>query len=112
MEGVSAPKENKCWEREALGALPKEQLIELVMALQERVAELERWLGMNSQNSSRPPSSDLPGTERAKPPATAGSAGQENACGAELDWASPFQFIIRTWKAAPRGLAWVSRGHM
>jgi len=70
VEWVSAPKENKCWEREALGALPKEQLIELVMALQERVAELERRLGMNSQNSSRPPSSDLPGTERAKPPAT------------------------------------------
>lgn len=36
-----------------------------VVGLTARVAELEARLGQNSTNSSRPPSSDLPGTRRA-----------------------------------------------
>jgi transposase len=62
--------------------LSREELIELVGALKEvvqvlqgenaklreRVGELERWLGMNSQNSSKPPSSDAPWAP--KPPAS------------------------------------------
>lgn len=40
------------------------QLMALVGALTQRVAELEEKLGQNSSNSSRPPSSDVPGTPR------------------------------------------------
>jgi transposase len=36
----------------------REELIALVVALQARVAELERRLGLNSSNSGKPPSSD------------------------------------------------------
>lgn len=55
------------FDREALEALPKKVLIDIILALQEqvellelRVAELERKLAQNSNNSSRPPSSDPP----------------------------------------------------
>jgi transposase len=40
---------------------------EQIVALQARVTELERRLGQNSQNSSRPPSSDTPGRVRPAP---------------------------------------------
>jgi transposase len=57
--------------REALGRLSKDDLIELLLwqqeqiaALTARVEELERQLGMNSHNSSRPPSSDGPEVAR------------------------------------------------
>lgn len=43
------------------GCLERDRII---AALEARVAELERRLGQNSQNSSRPPSSDPPGTAR------------------------------------------------
>lgn len=57
--------------REVLELATKEQLIDLILMLQEkyeaqlavhqaRIAELERRLGMNSSNSSKPPSSDSP----------------------------------------------------
>lgn len=59
--------------RQALEGLSKSELIDLVLQLwrenaelRARVEELERRLGMNSQNSSRPPSSDGPDGERAK----------------------------------------------
>lgn len=59
--------------RQALEGLSKSQLIDLVMQLwrenaelRTRVEELERRLGMNSQNSSKPPSSDGPDAERPK----------------------------------------------
>src|ERR1700692_2314450 len=38
--------------------LSREELIALVAALRAHVAELERRLGLNSSNSSKPPSSD------------------------------------------------------
>jgi len=57
--------------REELSALSKEQLIELCLAQQEliyglldRVEALERRLGLNSRNSSKPPSSDGPQAPR------------------------------------------------
>ena len=37
------------------------QLEEEIIQLEKRIEELERLLGMNSKNSSKPPSSDLPG---------------------------------------------------
>jgi transposase len=37
----------------------------LVGALTQRMAELEQRLAQNSSNSSRPPSSDVPGSARA-----------------------------------------------
>ena len=42
--------------RQALEQATKEELIDLVLALFARVEELERRLGMNSSNSSKPPS--------------------------------------------------------
>lgn len=50
----------------ALSQLSKEELIALLLAQGERIAELERRLGLNSGNSSKPPSSDGP----KKPPRT------------------------------------------
>lgn len=44
--------------RESPADLTREELLALVAALQGRIAELERRLGLNSQNSSKPPSSD------------------------------------------------------
>ena len=59
--------EQKPLTRELLEKASKKQLIEIVLALRkeneelkQRVAELERRLGMNSNNSSKPPSSDPP----------------------------------------------------
>jgi transposase len=63
--------------REALESLSKEQLIDLVLqqqeqieilggrigALEAHIAELEQRLGKNSQNSSKPPSTDGPGAK-------------------------------------------------
>jgi transposase len=46
--------------REQLEALDKEALIELILKLAARVAQLEARLNQNSKNSSKPPSSDSP----------------------------------------------------
>ena len=46
--------------REELEALEKGALVELVLALVAKVAELEARLNQNSSNSSKPPSSDPP----------------------------------------------------
>src|SRR4249919_2599509 len=43
---------------ESAAELSREELIALVGALRAHVAELERRLGLNSSNSSKPPSSD------------------------------------------------------
>jgi transposase len=65
---------------EELLTLPREELVKIILeqdgqvstltellnGMAEEVAELKRRLGMNSQNSSKPPSSDLPGTPRPK----------------------------------------------
>ncbi len=44
--------------RDALCLLSKDELIDLVLAQEARLAELERRLGLNSRNSGKPPSSD------------------------------------------------------
>ncbi len=44
--------------REALALLSKDQLIDLILAQEARLCELERRLGLNSTNSGKPPSSD------------------------------------------------------
>ncbi len=44
--------------RDALALLSKDELIDLVLALEARLAKLERRLGLNSTNSGKPPSSD------------------------------------------------------
>ena len=61
--------------REALENFSKEQFIDLVLVLveqnrqlQARVQELERRLNTYSTNSSNPPTSDPPGTEKKKSP--------------------------------------------
>src|SRR5438128_12377596 len=43
-------------------------LAQRVVALEAEVRDLQARLGQNSTNSSRPPSSDLPGTPRKRPP--------------------------------------------
>jgi transposase len=45
-------------DRAALNQLSKDDLIALLLAQGERIAELERRLGLNSGNSGKPPSSD------------------------------------------------------
>jgi len=47
---------------EALEGLTREELIALVLSQAARIAALEERLGQNSRNSSKPPSSDGPGT--------------------------------------------------
>ena len=42
----------------ALSQLSKDELIALLLAQGERIAALERRLGLNSGNSGKPPSSD------------------------------------------------------
>ena len=77
--------------RQALLQLSKGELIDiifrqqaLILQLAERIEELERRLGMNSRNSSRPPSSDAPQTPRrqtkptGRPPG--GQPGHEGHC--------------------------------
>ena len=44
--------------REALAVLSKDELIDLLLAQEARLAELERRLGLDSRNSGKPPSSD------------------------------------------------------
>jgi transposase len=44
--------------REELEKLDKSTLIEIILSLDKRIAELEARLNMNSSNSSKPPSSD------------------------------------------------------
>ena len=43
------------------------QLKKRIQQLERRIENLERLLGMNSKNSSKPPSSDLPGISAASP---------------------------------------------
>lgn len=45
-------------DRETLSLLSKDELIDLLLAQDARLAELERRLGLNSTNSGKPPSSD------------------------------------------------------
>ena len=88
--------------REALQSRSQDELIELVLALAplvERVEALEREvahlkarLGQNSQNSSKPPSTDPPGAERPKkepsgrgPGAQPGHPGVSRALAAKVD---------------------------
>ena len=44
--------------RNVLALLSKDELIDLLMAQEARIAELERRLGLNSRNSGKPPSSE------------------------------------------------------
>ena len=70
MDGV--PPLPKVLDRETLRRMPHEALIDVILflvqrqeKLEERIAELESRLNQTSQNSSKPPSSDPPGTTRA-----------------------------------------------
>lgn len=88
--------------RERLQSRSKDELIELVLALapliqrvealEREVAQLKARLGQNSQNSSKPPSTDAPGTKRPpkacsgrRPGAQPGHRGITRALAAEVD---------------------------
>ena len=45
--------------REALEKLSKSELIDIILSFSEKIAELEARLNQNSQNSSKPPSTDV-----------------------------------------------------
>jgi transposase len=64
--------------RETLKQLSHDQLCDIVLKLVERVEDLERRLNQNSSNSSKPPSSDPPGTQRKpkRPPSGKSPGGQ------------------------------------
>jgi transposase len=51
--------------KQQVALIPK--MAETIKRLEQRIQELERRLGMNSQNSSKPPSSDPPGASTALP---------------------------------------------
>ena len=83
-------------DRGALKKLSHDQLCEIVLILLERdrkltrrVEELERRLNQNSNNSSKPPSSDMPGTPRApkEPPSGKKPGGQ---AGHKANFRAPF----------------------
>ena len=44
--------------KEILQSLNKDELINLILQMSSRIEELNRTIGLNSGNSSRPPSSD------------------------------------------------------
>jgi len=88
--------------RETLAPRSKHELIELVLALapllqrvealEREVAQLKARLGQNSQNSSKPPSADPPGTQRPQkessgrgPGAQPGHPGVSRALAAKVD---------------------------
>lgn len=80
MASVQEEYRQKKFTREALDSLSKERLIDIILRQQEQietlmarvevlqahVEDLKRRLDMNSQNSSKPPSSDGPGAEPRK----------------------------------------------
>jgi transposase len=83
--------------REAIERDP-ESVVDLVMALQERIEELERRLGQDSRNSSKPPSSDPPKSraerrrearEKAKEWSKRGPGGQPGHEGRTREMAPP-----------------------
>ena len=53
--------------RAILESLSKAELIDIILAQEKRIEALERRLGMNSRNSSNPPSSDAPDVPPAQP---------------------------------------------
>lgn len=88
--------------RETLQRRSKDELIELVLALaplvqrvealEQEVAQLKARLGQNSQNSSKPPSTDPPGTQRSpkessgrRPGGQPGHRGFTRALAAKVD---------------------------
>jgi transposase len=58
--------------REFLESLSRAELIDIILSQEKRIEALERRLGMNSRNSSKPPSSDGPDVPAASPKAGTG----------------------------------------
>lgn len=63
--------------RELLETFSKADLIDIILAQEKRIAALEERLGMNSQNSSKPPSSD--GPDVPPPPSKKGTGKKRGA---------------------------------
>jgi transposase len=61
--------------REQLMALDKQDLVEIVLRLEARLAALEARLNQNSKNSSKPPSSDAPFSKLLPKPAAGKKSG-------------------------------------
>ncbi|ADO70203.1 Transposase IS66 family [Stigmatella aurantiaca DW4/3-1] len=76
------------------------QLMALVGALTQRMVELEQKLAQNSSNSSRPPSSDAPGS--ARPGKKPTDLLQTNVSACALPKRRPLAMGVQAWK---KGLA-------
>ena len=78
------------WTREQLQPLARQepdQLVEIILALQKHIQELEARLALNSRNSSKPPSSDgylKPAPKSERPKSNLKSGGQQGHNGHTL----------------------------
>lgn len=69
------------------------QLENKIVQLEKRIEELERLLGMNSKNSSKPPSSDPPGIPAALPKRRRKKRGAQNGHPPHLRSLLPQEFV-------------------
>jgi transposase len=69
------------------------QLEDRIIQLEKRIEELERLLGMNSRNSSKPPSSDPPGMSNEQPRHRRKKRGARNGHQPHLRELMPEKFV-------------------
>ena len=72
-----------------------------IETLENRIQELERRLGMNSQNSSKPPSSDPPGTATPLPPRRRKKRGARKGHPPHLRANLPPEAVTKRFKVTP-----------
>ena len=81
--------------KEELEKLDKTELIAIILALVERVAELEARLNMNSKNSSKPPSSDgFKKPQSLRKPSGKKAGGQQGHEGSRIKLEKPDRYIL------------------
>ena len=78
------------------------QLENKIVELEKRIEELERLLGMNSKNSSKPPSSDLPKTSVVLPRRRRKKRGAKNGHQAFMKRLLPPNMVKQRFELKPR----------
>jgi transposase len=98
---------NRRGHRATVEALSESKKVELILELQTRVAELEARLGMNSGNSSKPPSSDgyaKPNPKSLREPSGLKPGGQKGHGGSTLRQVSdPDTVVVHAPRHCPCG---------